>query len=120
MNRIGKSLLGNKYLGSFPQDRLPSEIYQKGTKYAILNVDTSGMVGTHWVAIAGLPNSDNIMVFDSFGRASKNLLPLLRQKKIIDTDYDKEQRKIQDSCGQYSIAWLIFFDKYGPSAAKLI
>ena len=120
LNSIGKELFGNKYLGTFAQDQLPSKIYEAPSKYAIINVDTTGLPGTHWVAIAGLPNSKKIMVFDSFGRASKTLLPLLRQGSVIDTDSDAEQKQIQLSCGQFSMAWLYFFEKYGPKNAELI
>ncbi len=117
---IGKKLFGSKFLGVFPQDRLPDEIYNKPSKYAIINNHTSGMSGEHWVAIAGLPNSTKILIFDSFGRASKTLLPLLKQKKIIDTDSDAEQKIIQMSCGQFSMGFLIFFNKYGWKNARLI
>ena len=129
LNKIGKELFGSKYLGTFAQDALPPVIYSKISKYAIINVDTTGMSGTHWIGIAGLTASPRsfdqrsltngkIMVFDSFGRASKTLLPLLRQ--TIDTDSDAEQKQIQLSCGQFSMAWLVFFDRYGPKNAKLI
>lgn len=120
LNIIGGELFGRKYLGTFAQDALPPEIYKKPSKYAIINVDTKGMPGSHWVAVAGLPNSDKIMVFDSFGRASKILLPLLKQDSVINTDPDSEQQLLQMSCGQFSMAWLFFFEKYGHKNAKLI
>ncbi len=128
LDQMGKALFGAKFLGSFPQDALPSAIFKKDNKkrYAIINVDTTGMPGTHWVAIAGLPNSNKIMVFDSFGRATKDLLPIIHQQvkksgsSFSDTDYDAEQKKIQKSCGQYSLSWLLFFDKYGHENAALI
>lgn len=124
LNLIGKRLLGNKFLGSFSQDKLPKKIYTKPSYYAILNVDTSGMPGSHWVAIAGLANSKKIMVFDSFGRMTKKLLPLVyksaKKGGLIDTGYDKEQKMLQDSCGQFSITWLRFFDKYGSKNARKI
>ncbi len=119
----GKKLFGDKYLGTFPQDKLPQKLMDKKSYFSIINVDTTGLPGTHWVAVAGLPNSNKIMVYDSFGRATKKLLPVIAKqakKKIIDTDYDAEQKKIQKSCGQYSLAWLMFFDKHGAKNAKLI
>lgn len=120
LDKIGKSLFGAKYLGTFAQDMLDPRIYDKPSKFAIINVDTAGMPGTHWVAVAGLPNSTKVMVFDSFGRASKSLLPTLRQKNVVDTDRDAEQRKAQLSCGQYSMAFLLFLQKYGFKNAILI
>lgn len=120
LNRIGRELFKDKYLGTFAQDKLPAIMYKKASKFAIINVDKTGMPGSHWVAIAGLPNSNKIMVFDSFGRSSKKLLPLLRQQQVIDTDPDAEQKISQLSCGQFSMSWLYFFEKYGASNAKLI
>jgi len=127
LDRIGNRLFNNnksggRFLGAFPQDKLPQQMYNyKDSNFAIVNVDTTGMPGTHWVGIAGIPNSNKIMVFDSFGRATKNLLPVIAGSgKTIDTEYDAEQRVIQDSCGQFSMAWLDFFKKYGHKAAKLI
>lgn len=121
LDKIGKKLFKNKYIGTFAQDELPDAIYEKNNNlYAIINVDTKLMSGSHWVAIAGLPNSTKILVFDSFGRASKTLLPTLKQTNVINTDLDAEQKQIQESCGQFSIAWLIFLDKYGFKNAKLI
>ncbi len=121
LDKVGKQLFGAKYLGTFAQDMLPDKIYEKKNNlYAIINTDLQGQPGEHWTAVAGLPNSTKVMVFDSFGRASKCLLPTLRQKNVIDTDRDAEQKKIQLSCGQFSMAWLLFLDKYGFDNAKLI
>ena len=124
LNKIGKALFGNKYLGTYPQDQLPDEIYYdcgNMSLYAIVNVDSAGSRGSHWVAVAGMPNSEEIMIFDSFGRKSDTLLPLLaRGGGVIDTEYDKEQKKYELSCGQFSMAWLMFFEKYGPNNAKWI
>ncbi len=121
LNRIGSELFGTKYLGAFAGDALPDEIYNKPTKYAILNVDLKGMPGSHWTAVAGLPNSDKILVFDSFSRAAKTLLPHLRQKNVINADLsDSEQKTTQLSCGQFSMGFLLFVDRYGFANGKLI
>lgn len=127
----GKTYFGKRFLGVFPQDKLPNKIYKKNnTDYAIVNVDTKcipgsdpcdPMPGTHWVAVAGLPNQDRVMIFDSFGRDTKQLLPLLyKQGKTLDTGHDAEQKKMQDSCGQFSLAWLVLIDQYGHETAQLI
>lgn len=122
LTKIGKKLFKSKYLGTFPQDKLPEKIYTKPTFYAIINVDTQGMPGSHWTAIAGFRNSDKILVFDSFGRAAKTLLPTLKHGsgQVVNTDLDAEQKIIQESCGQFSMAWLLFVEKYGLKNAKLI
>ena len=53
----------------------------------------------------------------------RELLPVLYRSvggNVTDTDYDEEQRKAQRTCGHYSIAWLLFAQKYGAKNAKLI
>lgn len=118
---IGKKRWGKKFIGVFPQDLLPDIIYNKNsTYYAIINTDLKGQKGQHWVAVAGIPNSEKVMVYDSFGRNTNKLLPLLKKGRTIDTDHDAEQKLIQDSCGQFSLAWLIFLDFFGYKNAKLI
>jgi len=125
---MGKKLFGSQFIGTFPQDALPPAIFKKDKKkrYAIINVDTTGLPGSHWVAIAGLPNSKKIMIYDSFGRLTKNLLPIIKKQvkksgsSYSDTDHDAEQKKMQKSCGQRSLAWLLFLDRYGPANARLI
>lgn len=119
LNKIGYSLFGRRFLGAFAQDQLPDEIYDGTSKFALVNTDTSDGRGEHWVGVAGIPGSKKVMIFDSFGRATKTLLPLLRGG-TIDTEYDHEQKKIQDSCGQFSMAWLKFFEGYGARRAKNI
>lgn len=121
LNRFGFKKWKSRFLGTFPQDKLPYEIYDRDSeKYAIINVDTSGMKGTHWVAVTGIKGSNKILVYDSFGRATEDLLPLLLKNRTIDADRDAEQKEIQDSCGQYALAWLMFRDQYGIENAKLI
>lgn len=120
LDKIGKKLFGSRFLGTFPQDKLPEKIYTEPSFFAIINVDTQGMPGSHWTAIAGFPDSEKILVFDSFGRAAKTLLPLLRQKNVVNTDLDSEQRVVQESCGQFAMALLLFVKKYGLKNAKLI
>lgn len=138
LTKIGNALFNKKgaekrYLGTYPQDKLPDEIFRDdhnrsrlGSKFAIVNTHSAGGKGEHWMAIAKIANSDSIMVFDSFGRATKKILPIIagQSKKanftIKDTEYDKEQLDWQNSCGQFSMAWLKFFELYGPKNAKLI
>ena len=120
LNKIGHALFGNRFLGAFAQDQLPDEIYG-GSKFALVNTDISTGRGEHWVGVAGIPGSKTVMIFDSFGRATKTLLPLVFHNasgRVLDTEYDHEQKKIQDSCGQFSMTWLKFFEKYGARRAK--
>lgn len=122
----GKSFFGPEFLGVFAQDKLPEKIYTREQTYkAIINVDTTGMPGTHWVGVTGLKNSSRIMVYDSFGRHTVDLLKILSRQAekhggAIDTEYDAEQRKIQNSCGQFTLAWFHFLDMFGEENARRV
>ena len=120
--RIGKSLLKGKFAGIFPADKIP--ILTEKVPYAIVNLDDSNESGSHWVAIAKDPSKPKIIFYDSFGRPDKLILPSLggsgQRGDIVNTDMDREQKIQETNCGQRSIAWLLFFDKYGAKEALKI
>lgn len=113
---VAKSLLGNKFSGIFTADKLPR--LTKIQPYAIVNLDSSWEEGSHWIALA--KSGKKIVFYDSFGRPSKSILPLLKggsETTIINTEDDAEQEIQETNCGQRSIAWLLLFDKYGDKIA---
>lgn len=119
--RIGKSLLKGKFAGIFPSDKIP--VLTEKVPYAIVNVDDSNESGSHWLAIAR-DSSGKIIFYDSFGRPDKFILPSLggsgQRGEIVDTDMDREQKIKETNCGQRSLGWLLFFDKYGAKEALKI
>jgi hypothetical protein len=64
VTKIGKILLGSKYLGTFPQDKAK---FKPG--YFIINVDREGSIGSHWCAVYQ-DSKKNMYVYDSFARPS--------------------------------------------------
>jgi hypothetical protein len=115
----GKKFLGVKFKGVYPSDKIPK--LNDLAPYAILNLDTSKMPGSHWVAIA--KSGNDTYIYDSFGRSNIHIIPNLEfsgNGKIIDSDRDAEQGILDTDCGARSIAWLIFLDKWGIDCAKLI
>jgi hypothetical protein len=107
----------NKYNGTYSSDTLPNLTHDK--PYSIINVDTSKQPGSHWIAIAKYKTK--YLVFDSFGRKTKTLVNSMYKKyNPIDTDYDKNQKRSENDCGQRCISFLRVFDKYGFDHAKLI
>jgi len=52
ITKMGKKLFGDKYLGTFPQDKAPT-----GEGYLIINTDTSDKDGTHWIGIINVGSS---------------------------------------------------------------
>ena len=120
LDKLGKQLLGKKYIGTFAQDELPSR-----SGYMIVNVDTSKKINTpdaHWVGIYSTPKT--IFVYDSFGRLTKNVLKLISKtttKKIVDSKHDPEQYGANSElCGQLALSWLCVVHESGIRVALTI
>lgn len=119
--RTGLMYLGRKFKGVFPSDKIPRLTSLQ--PYAIINLDNSKQPGSHWVGVAYDSQSDNVIVYDSFGRHTRKILPSISGVyggKVVDTESDQEQRLKEDNCGQRALAWLILFDKLGPDTALKI
>jgi hypothetical protein len=117
----GKKLLKVKFKGVYPSDKIPK--LNDLAPYCILNLDKSTEAGSHWIALAKIPNSPRSVIYDSFGRDYKSIIPDLNYSgngRIINTDRDAEQKVLETDCGARCIAWLCVFDKFGADIAKLI
>lgn len=118
--KAGTKLFGAKFHGVYPSDRIPQ--LTEHTPYCILNLDRSDQSGSHWIAVA--KSNNDIIVYDSFGRTHKTIIPALGRGfvggKVIDTDSDCEQNIMATDCGARSLSFLVFFDRYGAKNALLI
>jgi len=115
----GKKLLGVKFKGVFPSDKIPK--LNDLSPYCVLNLDSSKEPGSHWVALA--KNGEVSILYDSFGRHNNEIIPDLKfsgNGRIVDTDRDAEQKILETNCGARCLAWLCIMDKYGANIAKLI
>lgn len=121
LERVGRKLLGTKFKGVYPSDKIPK--LNDLRQYCILNLDNSKQKGSHWVALAKKENSNNSLIYDSFGRCHTKILPNLQYSgngRIQNTDRDIDQKIEETDCGARSMAWLLLFDKYGEHMAKWI
>ena len=119
LNKMGKGLFGNKYIGTFPSDKIP---IMKGGEYAIVNLDDSSKMGSHWVGLVKDHNNLSY-VYDSFGRKTTKIIPALIQSGngiIKMTENDAEQDKLEENCGQRCISALMVYNKYGWAGLKWI
>jgi len=119
LDRVGRKLLGIKFKGVFPSDKIP--ILNDLKPYCILNLDRSDESGSHWISLGKL-NKGSI-VYDSFGRCHTQIIPNLKYSgngRISNTDRDSEQEIHQSDCGARCLAFLVVLDKYGPDVAKQI
>ena len=115
LDKIGSQLFGRHWLGVFPQDKLDD--VERGS-YAIINVDGSDEQGSHWMAICR-KYGRRIYVYDSFGRPSSEIIPILYEKlkkkgyRVVDADYDPEQTSDEENCGVRCISFLLCVKYYG-------
>ena len=119
LNAVGKKLLGVKFKEVYPSDKIPK--LNDKSPYCIVNVDNSKEAGSHWMSL--VKSGNNCILYDSFGRRNTMIIPSLRfsgNGKIIDTDQDKEQKIKEENCGSRSLAFLVFYDKYGEKNALKI
>lgn len=120
LDRTGREMFGIKFKGVFPSDKIPK--LSKLQPYAILNLDHSKGPGSHWIAVAF--DQNKIIVYDSFGRKAKKIIPsiynMYGKGSVINTDNDVEQISKETNCGQRSLAWLKFHDNNGPDESIMI
>ena len=108
LERIGKTLFPQKFLGVFARDKKPP-LSHNG--YMIVNLDNSNEPGSHWIAIA------NDMFYDSFGRSARQLK---FHEDFISTEDDPEQALHELNCGARCLAWLCVYHTAGPLIAYTI
>ncbi len=121
LNGAGKKLLGVKFKGVYPSDKIPK--LNDLSPYCILNLDSSKEPGSHWIALAKNQDKNHTIVYDSFGRHNNKIIPNLKfsgNGRIIDSDRDPEQKPKETNCGARALSFLCIHDKYGEDVAKLI
>ena len=102
---MGRQYIGKKYIGTFAQDKLPNK-----SGYMIVNTDTSKNINTdncHWVAI--YQTTKTLYVYDSFGRNTSFILPIIfkkTKKKIVESKLDPEQYGQSELCGHLALSFL--------------
>jgi len=121
----GRKLLGAKFRGVFPSDKIPK--LNSLSKYAILNLDKSNEAGSHWVCIAyeqGNEGKQDLTYFyDSFNRRPREIIPNLEYTgngRIVVEDNDIDQKIDENNCGQRCLSYLVVYDILGDEYAKYI
>ena len=118
LDRMGRTLLGTKFKGVYASDGIPALTVRQ--PYAVINTKPASSGGEHWLGAARVTRTGRVLVYDSFGRSHVTLLPGALPPGTQDTDRDIEQSIAQTNCGQRSLAWLVVFDRLGPTAARLV
>jgi hypothetical protein len=119
LNHLGSMLFGHKFAGTYAKNEIKD--YKIG-KYYIINTDLVSQKGEHWLGIASDTGirEPSFLVYDSFGRDSKDILGQYIPEDSIDTEHDLEQAIEEKNCGLRCLAWLWVFDRYGWDAAETV
>ena len=113
LNDIGNTLFGRNYIGTFPADKEP-KLHNR--QMCIMNLDPTGLPGSHWIALA--KDNDEILIYDSFGRPTKDIYKTTyKNQKYTATEDDAEQDESEENCGARCLAFLQVFKALGASAA---
>jgi hypothetical protein len=129
LDKLGKMLFGNAWQGIYAADTIKSALSKANSRGAyIVNTDNSTGAGIHWVGIYVFSNAK--LVFDSFGRKTKDILVSLASPTspdglgavggLVDTDYDKNQLVKQQDCGSRAMAFLCVAHYWGYEIARWI
>lgn len=102
LNRIGKSLLGDRFIGVYPLNHIP--ILRKGYYGFIVNTDSDNLRGKHWIAVYVTPHVTH--VFDSFGRIYPPYLINKLSGRKLRFNRQVYQQRWTTNCGWWCLQWL--------------
>lgn len=114
LSKVGSKLFQN-FKGVHPSDQIPQ---MRHGDSCIINLDKSNQPGSHWIAL--VRHKKKTIIYDSFGRQSKLILPdvpLSILSTFIDTDTDPEQNILENNCGARCLAFLCIYYKWGVRMA---
>ena len=114
LDRIGKKLIGKKFIGVFASDAYPK--FDGSESYCIVNLSKTNTNGTHWVA--RMCKRNTILWYDSFARKISSLIPTSRGVDTSLAPSSMDQEVEQMDCGQRSLAALYVGFKMGIEAFK--
>ena len=122
LQKIGEEYLGkNNFVGVLCSDQLDiaERAAREGICYSICNLDTTAQPGSHWVGLFATSDK-GLLVYDSFGRCHRKILPFGSAMVLENTDMDKEQRDSEKNCGARTLAWLMVCLCGGVGLGKMI
>lgn len=113
------------FLGVFPSDKLPRGRQQRPSSL-VINLDPSGMPGSHWVAVF-LPSDqpDIVEYYDSYGRPPQTpqILNWLLQQAGRHGRIVSNSRQVQSArtstCGHHALYW-IYCRSLGVPTAQIV
>ena len=115
LNRLGKSIFGDAFLGVFTAEKFPR--YIRDGQMFIINTKSSKSDGEHWLSfIKSSKNKDHksrLYGYDTFNRDIHKLSPYFRNKRFINANTNRDESYFEKDCGQRSLCFLISFFSRG-------
>jgi len=102
INKLGEKLLGSKWIGVFPLNRIP--VIRNGGM--VINNQSEDLPGEHWIAV--YIDDLTVSVFDPLGQVYPALLvsKIMKTRKKIVFNRIMYQDPFSQTCGQHCISWL--------------
>lgn len=120
LTNLGKELIGNKFKGAYPCDRIPK---LNSGESVIVNTDPHNKPGEHWTGLY-CDGDDKYLFYDSFGGNYDEVIPKLKTYlKATDIFSTKTVRQnySQYFCGASSLTWLVYlYNQPKPYMALVI
>ena len=119
LDKLGYSLFGSDYLGTFSSDNFPKYILDG--KCFILNTDSSKSKNRfgHWVSFIKI--NKKLYYYDSYMRSPSKLSKLWKNRKMINANKtDRDESYEESNCGQRSMAFLILIKRFGEKAVNVV
>ena len=109
--KLGKYLLGNKFLNVYSSDQFPKNV--KNNQCFIINTDSINEPGTHWIAVYKYKNK--FYFYDTFNRKIQTLSKYFKNiKNVVNANADRDQSFNESNCGARSLSWVILASRYKP------
>ena len=122
LNRLGKAIFGELFLGVFTSDQFPK--YIRDGQMFIINNKSSKSDGEHWLSfIKSSKNKDHkplLYGYDTYNRDIRKLSPYFRNKRFINANTNRDESFFQMDCGQRSFCFLISFFSHGDRVIGII
>jgi hypothetical protein len=108
------------FRGVFSRDMLPKQI--KKRECGIVNLDTVGGKGTHWVCYFNIPTEKYVEYFDSFGLPPPEEVEkyLAASRKPIIYSTSEVQNKDTELCGYYCIEYILMRNHNIPYMSRIL
>ena len=105
LSQLGHLLMGTKFRGVFPLDRVPQNLRHDGG--FIVNSHSSTLPGEHWIAVYVHPTV--VKVFDPLGfYYPSSLVSQIERQSSGRVEYNRlhYQHPLTTLCGHYCLLWL--------------